>query len=887
MSIIRQLLRRLRLLLLGRRRFERDLDDELRFHQEMQARQQEARGLSPQEARRQVQRTFGSVARYKDEVRDARGLTLVDDVARDVRLALRSLARTPGFTAAALLTFALGIGANTAVFSVVNAVLLRPLPYAEPERLVRVYEAMKRTPDNGWSVSLPNLIDWRAQSTSFERLAAFATIGAVLDGDAGAEQVDAAVVEPELFATLGVRPLLGRTFTPEEGVEGGANAVVLGEGLWRRRYGADPAIVGTSIRLEGEPYLVAGVLPAEVRFPAGSSQPAELYLPLRAPAQPAPNQRGNHGLSVIGRLKPGVTAEQANHEMRTIAARLEREYPAFQAERTALVRPMSETVTGRVRPILLLLMGAVGLVLLIACANVASLLVARAMARGRDVAVRVALGAQRGQLLRQYLTESLILAGGGAVLGVLGAHWGVRALTAMSERALPLAEPPTLDGRALLVLGAVTVLCGVAFGLAPALQVAGGRVREAMMGSGRSTATGEQQRLRSGLVVAQIALALVLLVGAGVLMRGFLVLQRNETGLEAERVLTAQLVVPSHLLGPGLNTAVIAPLLEQARAIPGVQAVGLTSMLPMDQSGTNGDYWIDDRPWPAAGTRPLAELRVVSPGYFAALGVPVLAGREFTTADDSLRPPRVIVNQAVVDRVLKGERPIGRHILRGDETASQAYEIVGVVGNVRQTALDEPPAEEIYFAATDARTGWWLQTPTLVVKSSLPESAVAGLVRSTVRQAAPAVAIEAMRSMEEVIDRSVARRRLTVWLLGVFAAIAVLLTATGLYGVISHIVTQRTREIGIRMALGAERGRVVRLVLRQGLRLAAVGVVLGLGGAWALARFLESMVYGVSVHDPIIFATVPLLVTGVTVAASLVPALRGSRVDPMVVLRTD
>ncbi|HEU4631413.1 MAG TPA: ABC transporter permease [Gemmatimonadaceae bacterium] len=886
MRFLATLWRRLRVAL-GRRRFEHDLDDELRFHLEMQARQLEARGVPRADAWAQARRTFGSTARYKDEVRDARGLTGADDVLRDFRLGARSLARTPLFTALALLTFALGIGANTAVFSVVNAILLRPLPFPEADRLVRVYEAMKSTPEQGWSVSRPNLEDWRAQSRSFEQLAAYQSAGAVLGGDDAAERLSAALVTPNLFATLGVRPQLGRGFTDDEAQPGHGEVAVLGDGLWRRRFGADPSIVGRTIRLDGGSYRVIGVAPAELRFPIGSPRPADVFVPLTVPTAVPPSARGQHSLSVIGRLAPGAIAADANTELRAIAARLEQAYPDFQANRTTFVQPLRESVAGRVRPALLVLLGAVGLVLLISCANVANLLVARAVARRKDVAVRLALGATRGQLVRQYLAESALIALGGALLGATAAHWGVRVLAAMSDRALPMLGPIALDLRVLAFLLAVTVLCAIVFGVAPALQVRGGHVRGAMAGAGRSTASGQQQRVRSALVVGQIALSLVLLVGAGLLMRGFLLLQRNETGVQAERVLTAHLEVPGSLVGPGLPGQTMLPLLERIRAVPGVREAGLTSLLPMDAAGTNGNYWVDRRPWPPQGSEPLAEMRVVTPGYFAALGIPVLAGRSFTVADDSLQPLRVVINQALAKHAFPGEDPVGRHVLFGTAQQSTAFEIVGVVGDVRQYGLDQPAQEEMYFSGADARQRWGLVSPTLVVKGDLPESALIPAVRAAVQEVAPEIPLYDIRSMQAVIDRSVAARRLNLWLLAIFAGVAVVLTASGLYGVIAYLVEQRTREIGIRMALGAERARVMRLVLGRGMALAGAGVVLGIAGALALSRVLASLVYGVSTRDPLVFGTVPVLVAIIALAACLVPAWRGSRVDPIVVLRAE
>jgi predicted permease len=883
-----RLLRRLRVFL-GRRSFERDLDDELRFHMEMMAAQHEARGYSARDARALTHKEFGSMERYREEVRDARGLTLADDLWRDIRFAFRTLVRTPGFTIIALITFALGIGANTAIFSVVNAVLIRPLPYPNAGRLVLINETMKDYPEPG-AVSVMNYLDWRKQATSFDAVAAYYNSFAMLDGDGEPERVREGLVTSNLFPMLGVKPIAGRTFVPEEEIKGKHRVVVLSEHLWRNRFGADPAIVGRTISIEGQPYTVVGIMGASFNYPAGS-RVVDLWAPFMPPDQALdPRSRGWHWMNVVALLKPGVPIERADQEMKQIARRIQIADPQSMAGRSTIVRSLQASLVGDVRKLLLVLLGSVFLVLLIACANVANLLLARNAARRKDVAVRVALGASRGQLARQFLTESVVLALFGAMLGLGVAKLGLRLLTTAGSNALPMSGPIPIDGRVLLVLLGAAVLCGIAFGIAPALQLSTSSVRGGLADlTVKTTAGSEMKRFRGALVAAQIALSLMLLVGAGLLMRGFIALHNTNPGLEPDHVLTARVAIPRRLRTPGVDQAAtfFRPFLDQVRAIPGVRDAGLTMMLPIEESGATASFWVDRRAWPERGTEPLLEVRSVSPGFVRALGIKLKAGRDFTEADDSTGARKAIVNEAVVQRLMPGENPIGRHLLQGIASNAVEFEIIGVVADVKQSGLDVPPSPEMYTSYADPRIDWTGGDMSLVVRTAVPELSIVPQVREALRGVARDVALLNIRPMDDVIERSLSSRKLTLLLFAIFAAVALVLAASGLYGVIYYLVTQRTREIGIRVALGAEASRVMAMIMRQGAVLVVAGLVVGLGGAWALSRFLGGLLYGISARDPLTFVVVPAVLAAVAMLATLVPAWRASRVDPVIALREE
>jgi predicted permease len=803
----------------------------------------------------------------------------MEDLGRDVRLGLRSLLRSPAFATVAVLCLALGIGANAALFSVLNAVLLRPLPFAEPDRLVRVYERMN---DGGQgSVSFLNFVDWQKQSTGFTQLAGYEMGSRNLQGGEEPERIRACQTSPELFSVLGVAPLRGRRFRAGLDEPGRDLVAVVSEEVWRSRFGGDPSLIGRTIRLDGQPHTVIGVMPRSFDFPPGGNA-TDVWV-LHATGEPRQTNRRAHYLSVVGRLKPGTTLEAATAQLVTVAARIAKEYPDQQTGRSVLVQPLQESLVGRVRSTLMILFGAVGLVLLIACANVANLLLARAAVRRREVAVRLALGATRGRLMRQFLVESLVLAFAGAALGLLLARWLLGVLAPLAESALPVFREFPLDGRVFAFLLGVAVLSGLLFGIVPALQASRGDVRESLSeGGGKATATWRQQLVRHTLVVAEIALSLVLLVGAGLLLRGFAKLSGTEPGLVPDHLLTAHLPVPDTQLEKA-TPRLFRPLLEQVRNLPGVRSAAVVSMLPIQDAWTNGGFAIEGRPAPPPGQEPMAETRVASPGFFATLGVPLLRGRDFTEQDGTHGPDVVIINDTLARKHFPGEDPIGRRILY----APVPMTIVGVVGDVRQAGLDEEPLAEMYFPYGLEEAVGFLGDAVLVLRTAGAPESLAAPLRGAVKTVDPTLPLYDVLTMQEVIDKSLASRRLNLWLLGFFAAVALVLAATGLYGVISYLVAQRTREIGVRMALGAQKSDVQGLVLRQAAALAGFGILLGVAGALAFTRVLDSLLYGVSSRDPLTFAALSALLAAVALLASWVPARRASRVSPMVAIRAE
>jgi putative ABC transport system permease protein len=634
-----------------------------------------------------------------------------------------------------------------------------------------------------------------------------------------------------------------------------------------------------------------GVMPAAFAFPAGSASP-ELWVPYTPPRE-LRDDRGSHFLSVVARLAPGVTIDEARSELARVAARLEEAYPDDMGNRTVRLVPLAESVAGRARPALLVLFGAVTLVLLIACANVAGLLLARAATLRRAAAVRLALGATRGRLVRQHLAESVLLALAGAALGGAIAWGALRVLGGVGSRVLPAVGGATLEPRVLLFLLAVSVACGLAAGLAPALQASSERLRDELVGAGgKTTVGGAQQRARTALVVTQMALSLVLLAGAGLLLRAFALLNATSTGLQTDGVVAARLAVPRGRYGggslPDRVRELYAPALDRVRALPGVRGAALVNMLPIESWGANGGYWIDGRPEPAPGTAASVEIRQVSPGYFATMGIPLKAGRDFTEADGVSGPDPALVNEAFVRREFPNGDPIGKRVRRGHE-GDRAWTIVGVVGDVRQAGLDRAPLPEMYFTYRSDRVAWGPST--LVVRAAGGAAAVTpafvSSLRGAVGEVAPDVPLYGVRTMDEVVGESLAARRFNLALLGAFAAVAVTLAACGLYGVLAYSVTQRSRELGIRVALGADRGAVVRLVVRHGAAIAGAGILLGLAGAAALSRVIAGMLYGVGARDPLTLGAVAALLGGVALLAAWVPARRAARADPMVTLRAE
>jgi putative ABC transport system permease protein len=794
----------------------------------------------------------------------------------DIRFAIRSFAKSPGFTAVAVLALALGIGANAALFSVINAVLLRPLPYRQPQQLVRIFETFL---PSGWgTVSLPNYQDWRQQNHVFEHLEAFSPGSMNLQGDANPERIPSVAATAGLFEMLGAQPMLGRTFLSDEDQPGKPDVAVISERLWKRRFAGDPNLLGSNIYLDGKPTTVVGIMPASFEFPPGNPE-RTLWIPMQLAGAPSLN-RSSHWMNVVGRLKPGHTLDSAVADMKPIAARIAEQFPGEQKGRSIMIRSLQEVLVGNIRPALLVLMGSVGFVLLIACANVANLLLARAASRKREVAVRAALGASRGRLIRQFLTESILLALAGGAVGAFLADLGVQALVVLASRQIPRATEVHVDGTVFLFLLGVCLLCGIIFGLVPAFQSTGRDVQEGLKEGGRSGGVGgHSEGYRNALVIAEFALALVLLIGAGLLLRSFVALNSVDSGVKASGVLTMSVSLPQ---GKYPNASMwqrfYEPALERIQALPGVRAVGMIKLLPLQNWGTNGDFVIEGRPLAEVGQRPFAESRDISPGYFRAMGIPIVRGRDLSGQDSATSLPVVMINEALARKYFKGEDPLGQKI-QWDSLRT----IVGVAGSIHQAGLDRAPLPEVYFPA--AQRPGSIAGMTLVISASVEPTSLTHAVESAIRSVDPSQPVFGVKTMERVVTDSLSSQRLYVWLLGVFAAIALILASAGIYGVMSYLVTRRTQEFGVRMALGASTRDILRMVLRQSLVLIAVGVAIGLAGAFAVTRVLTNFLFGVKPTDLATFGAVSMVLVIVALVATYLPALRATKVDPMVALR--
>jgi putative ABC transport system permease protein len=802
---------------------------------------------------------------------------------QDIRYGLRMLWKSPGFTLVAIFTLALGIGANSAIFSVVNAVLLRPLSFKNPDALVKVNGELRKQGVDKEPLSYPDFVDLKAGAQSLEHVAAYNQTSGALTGEGEPERLRGANVSAELFPLLGVEPLIGRAFSAEEDRPESNPVVLLGHGLWQRRFGADPNVVGREIMLNGRSTTVLGVMPPDFNFPV-QGLPRDYWSPLAPSIGKRATERGSHYLNVIAGLRPGFTPAQAAGETQSIAARLEGQYPDTNTGFSLNVISAHEELVKDVKPALLVLLGAVGFVLLIACANVANLLLARATARTKEIAIRTALGASRLRVLRQLLTESVLLSILGGSLGLLLAVWGVDLLMSASPADIPRVKEIGLDARALGFTFAVSIMTGLIFGLAPALQASKLDLNETLKEGGRGSTEGlRRNRVRSLLVVSEIALSLVLLVSAGLLIKSFMRLSEVNPGFNPDHVLTVGVSLPpAKYTEERQQAAFFRETLERLRNSPGIVSAGAVFTLPLSGSNRANSFQIAGRPTPNPGEEPEANDRVTTPDYFQAMGIPVLKGRVFTERDNSDAPPVLIVNESFAHRFFPDEDPIGKRIIVDSERSPKGSEIIGVVGDVRHRSLDAEGGAEYYRS--------YLQSPersmSLVIRTQASDPAsIAATLRGVVQQVDKDQPLSNIQTMNQLLADSVARQRFNMLLLGIFSAVALMLAAVGIFGVMNYSVSQRTHEIGIRMALGAQGRDVLRMVVGQGMILTLIGVAVGLLAAFALTRVMSNLLFGVSATDPLTFAGVSLLLAAIALVACYIPARRATKVDPMIALR--
>ncbi len=803
---------------------------------------------------------------------------------QDLRLAARTLKRKPGFTLIAALTLALGIGANTALFSVINGVLLESLQFKEPDRLLFVWETNPRFPNPNIPVSTLNYRDWKEQNSVFAGLAARQPFTANLSGQEQPEKVQGEKITADYFRVLGLEPIAGRYFTEEEDRPGQEPVVLLSYGLWQRRFGGDQAIIDKKVMLNGQSATVVGIMPNDYR------PNIEFWAPLAINYTNA--DRSFHNLQVIGRLAPGASIQRAQEEMGMIASRLAEQYPDLNAGWGVALVPVHDQIVQNVRKALWILFAAVGVVLLIACVNVANLMLARAASREREIAIRVALGAGRWRIMRQMLTESILLSVIGGAAGVLLALWGTDLLLSLNPQGIPRAQEVGMDSKVLGFALLVSTISGVIFGLAPALQASKPDLNETLKESGKSSsASARGHRLRNTLVVAEVALAMVLLVCAGLLIKSFSVLQNVSVGFNRENLLTFQLSLPPAQYQKSEDLfRMHREVTGRLGQLPGVSSAAAVSQAPLAGGNPQLIFAVEGRPIPAPSEAPLSSFRLITPGYFATMGIPLINGRPFGESDDLNSKQVIIVNQIMAERMWPGEDPVGKKMTVGVPMPGEEpdwSEVVGVVGNVKHTTLTGETGMQMYQSVYQAAD--FLQAMsrnmTFTLRTSLEPMSILDSARSTIASLDPTLPVATPKTMEAIISDSVAPFRFNMFLLGLFAAVALFLTLIGVYGVMNYSVTQRTQEIGIRMALGASPGQVRSLVMRQGLILSAAGLGIGLAGAIAATRLLATLLFGVSMTDPIVFVAVAALLAGVAALACYIPSRKATRVDPIIALR--
>lgn len=854
---------------------ERDLDEEMHAHLEMLIDEKLAAGMGLRDADRAARLELGAVDLVKARVREVRMGAMLEQVWQDSRYAIRMLRKNPGFTVVAVVTLALGIGANTAIFSVVNGVLLRALPYRDPSRLAMIWHNNTREQKSQDWMAHQTLLDLREQNTSFEDVAGMTLLWRFgLATDEGQETLQGYWVSAQFFSLLGVEPARGRAFLPEDDKAGGTPAAILSHHLWQNTFGADPNIIGRTITLDGRAMPVVGVMPLGFRF----MDDADLWMPLGQNPFVSRGPRSVRIVSAIGRLRAAATLSQARAETGAIAAQLAQAYPDTNSGLDLSVVRLHEQIVGKVRPALLVLLGAVGFVLLITCTNVANLLVARATARETEIAVRMALGGGRGRLVRQLLTESVVLGLAGGAAGLVLALAGLRLLRSVGPAELPRMQEISIDGSVLGFTLAIAVFTGVIFGLLPAFQVLRANLGTSLKGGSRATRGGG--RSRSVLAVTEVALALVMLVGAGLMIRSFTRLMRVDPGFNSDHLLTLQMdVPPAYGATPEKRIALYHEIFERLEALPGVKSAGGVTRLPLG-AGSTTKLDIEGRPV-ATGEEPEVEFRRASTHYFQAMGIPLRDGRTFTEQDSTAAPRVAVINEVAAKRFWPGEDPMGRHVRFSGDSNAPWFTVVGIVGDVKHFGLDLQAPAELYMTFDQGPPGG----PRFAIRTSADPASLITAVRSELRAIDKQIAISQLETMDEIVSKSTADRRFQALLLGAFAVLALALAMIGIYGVMAYGVAQRSHELAIRIALGAGRSDVIRLVLGQGMRLVIIGLAIGLAGALGLTRFLRTLLFETAPTDPITFAGVSILLALVALLACYVPARRASRVDPIAGLR--
>lgn len=880
--------------LFGRRREEEAVNEKPRFHVDREIEQNPAAGMPPAEARYAAVRAFGNSAAVREQTPAAWGLCNFDLWRQDLKYGIRMLGKNRSLAAIAILTLALGIGANTALFSVVNGVLLNPLPFPNPDQLVMLHES-KPNFQTG-AIPYPNFLDWQRENHTFASMALSRGYAFNLTGMGEPERLPGQWVTASFFGTIGIKPVLGRDFTSSDDQYGASPVVLISASLWKRKFGSAPDVLGRTVDLDGRGYTIVGVLPASFDLRVWNDQRSDIYAPIRIWNHPGlRNRQAALWLHGIGRMKPGVTLDEAKADLVRIAANLAAAYPDADRGTSASMEPLKERVVGSVRPLLLVLLAAVGIVLLIACVNVANLLLARSTGRSREFAIRAALGAGRGRVLRQLLTESVLLAMAGGALGLLLAWWGTRAGLAALPMTIPRSQEVGVDGRVLIFAAAISLLSGILFGLAPALRTSRTGLDNVLKEGARGS-SGAHHRVYGVLVVTEVALALVLLAGAGLMIRTLAQLWRVDPGFNPHDVLAFNVGLPPSITkaSPAAIRGYLRGLEETVTSTPGVQAVSLLgSSFPM-WSEDDGTFWLEGQPQPHSESEMDGALNyMVDPGYLTVMNIPLKHGRFFDSHDDEHSPPVVVVDDVLASQYFPNQDPVGRLIRFNGAPAP--VEIVGVVGHVKQWGLDSDNQNtlraQIYQPMRQqSDEGMALVSGVgVAVRVSSPDGPEAMIepLRRTLHEMNGEMVVYGFESMQKIISDSIADRRFSMILLGVFAALALLLASVGIYGVTSYLIGQRTQEIGIRVALGAQHRDVLRLVLSDGARMAMIGVAVGIVAACGLTRLMAgySLLFGVSATDPLTFAGVALLLAVVALAACYIPARRALRIDPVVALR--